>query len=137
MDDDYLNSSFYITLLNTNIYFWISSFRNILLNLVWSVNIFKDILSHNLNIIFPGEEFVDLVSASDALSLTQYKSFSMRIFRWIPKKKKMHSSQSELKTRGINQTQFFSGQTSKESEPWRERWQTLSEFTGRQSHAQR
>jgi len=28
-----------------------------------------------------GEEFVDLVSASDALSLTQYKSFSMRIFR--------------------------------------------------------
>ena len=30
---------------------------------------------------FSGEEFVDLVSASDALSLTQYKSFSMRIFR--------------------------------------------------------
>ena len=33
----------------------------------------------------PGEEFVDLVSASDALSLHQYKTFSMRIFRSVTK----------------------------------------------------
>ena len=35
-----------------------------------------------LSILFPiGEEFVDLVSASDALSLEQYKTFSIRIFK--------------------------------------------------------
>ena len=50
-------------------------------NVTWYLNLFISALSKQIYFVVSGEEFVDLVSASDALSLTQYKSFSMRIFR--------------------------------------------------------